>query len=238
MRIPLAILFALAASSPSWATPFVPDFSAGPVIFDFEDGLQGWTTDGSAQRVKTQILGGEWAIFGDGLTFTVVEVDEDISIARFDTSLLLEVDLTDVGSITIEHFFAGAPTSPKDFMRLARLELVQGIEVATPIPLTASDSNPGLSVAELSHLVGVHELVLLWGCNLICGFPQPPPDPGKALGFVDNITLIPEPEPGSLLLAVVALWCSKRGYSVRSARRGGSGTVFRKSLVTEPIWSR
>ncbi len=109
VRIILAILFALAACSPSFATPFVPDFSNGPVVFDFEDGLQGWTTDGSAQRVNTQILGGEWAIFGDGLTFTVVDIGEIFPVTRFDTSLMLEVDLTSVGSITIEQFFAGAP---------------------------------------------------------------------------------------------------------------------------------
>ena len=37
-----------------------------PIVFDFEDGLQGWTLGGSAQRVQTQVLGGEWAIFLDG----------------------------------------------------------------------------------------------------------------------------------------------------------------------------
>ena len=37
-----------------------------PIVFDFEDGLQGWELHGSAQRVQTQVPGGEWAIFGDG----------------------------------------------------------------------------------------------------------------------------------------------------------------------------
>ncbi len=36
-----------------------------PIVFDFEDGLQGWTLVLAAQRVQTQSLGGEWAIFGD-----------------------------------------------------------------------------------------------------------------------------------------------------------------------------
>ncbi len=51
-----------------------------PIVFDFEDGLQGWELSGSAQRVQTQVLGGEWAIFGDGAglaqsTFVAIEVD-------------------------------------------------------------------------------------------------------------------------------------------------------------------
>jgi len=38
-----------------------------PIVFDFEDGLQGWELRGAAARVQTQVLGGEWAIFLDGL---------------------------------------------------------------------------------------------------------------------------------------------------------------------------
>ncbi len=37
-----------------------------PIVFDFEDGLHGGELSGTAQRVQTQLLGGEWAIFGDG----------------------------------------------------------------------------------------------------------------------------------------------------------------------------
>ncbi len=40
---------------------------AAPIIFDFEDGLQGWELHGSAERVQMQGPGGEWAIFGDRL---------------------------------------------------------------------------------------------------------------------------------------------------------------------------
>ena len=45
-------------SLPAYAAP-------APIVFDFEDGLQGWELSGSAQRVQTQVLGGEWAIFID-----------------------------------------------------------------------------------------------------------------------------------------------------------------------------
>ena len=37
-----------------------------PIVFDFEDGLHGGELEGTAQRVQTQLLGGEWAIFADG----------------------------------------------------------------------------------------------------------------------------------------------------------------------------
>ena len=51
-----------------------------PIVFDFEDGLQGWELHGAAFRLPTQILGGEWAIFGDGI------VDES-------TAISIEIDL-------------------------------------------------------------------------------------------------------------------------------------------------
>ncbi len=54
---PLALLIAL---------PLYAQAAPAPIVFDFEDGLQGWTLGGSAQRVQTQVLGGEWAILGDG----------------------------------------------------------------------------------------------------------------------------------------------------------------------------
>ncbi len=51
-----------------------------PIVFDFEDGLQGWELHGATQRVQTKVLGGEWAIFGDGI------VDES-------TAISIEIDL-------------------------------------------------------------------------------------------------------------------------------------------------
>ena len=32
--------------------------TAAPIVFDFEDGLQGWELQGSAERVQIQGLGG------------------------------------------------------------------------------------------------------------------------------------------------------------------------------------
>ena len=75
----------LLVAVPAWAAP-------APIVFDFEDGLQGWTLSGSAQRVQTKVLGGEWAIFGDGL----IEGGASISIL---------MDLTGIASISVEQFF-------------------------------------------------------------------------------------------------------------------------------------
>jgi hypothetical protein len=62
-----------------------------PIVFDFEDGLQGWELHGATARVQTQLLGGQWAIFGDGL----VEGGASISI---------EMDFREIGSITFDQF--------------------------------------------------------------------------------------------------------------------------------------
>ncbi len=86
--VALKLLLAIATiglALPAQAAP-------APIVFDFEDGLQGWEL--TAQRVQTQILGGEWAIFGDGLIGAVMSID---------------VDLTDIRSISVERFYiAGA----------------------------------------------------------------------------------------------------------------------------------
>jgi hypothetical protein len=65
---------------------------AAPIVFDFEDGLQGWELHGSAQRVQTQLLGGEWAIFGNGF------MGEDA------TFISREIDLTNIGSASFQFF--------------------------------------------------------------------------------------------------------------------------------------
>ncbi len=57
-RAVLALIALLSLAVPAWAAP-------APIVFDFEDGLQGWELTGSAQRVQTQVLGGKWAIFGN-----------------------------------------------------------------------------------------------------------------------------------------------------------------------------
>jgi hypothetical protein len=61
-----------------------PSAKAAPIVFDFEDGLHGWELHGSGQRVQTQVLGGEWAFFGDEL----------VGVFDIRTFISMETDLT------------------------------------------------------------------------------------------------------------------------------------------------
>ncbi len=184
MRVLVAILFVAVCATPALATPFVPDFSSGPVVFDFENGLQGWTTQGSAQRVNTQVLGGQWAIFGDGGV-------------GGRTGLFLEIDLTGVGAISVEQFFAGGPADQYAFVGFGFL--LEGIFFGSQ---RVAASNPGVWTLGLGS-TGVHTLGIVWLC-LLCD-PLDPTHPTSTLGFIDNITLTPVPEPSRWLLGIVAL---------------------------------
>ncbi len=207
VRILLLILFAIAYSSPSFATPFVPDFSAGPVVFDFEDGLQGWTVRGAATRANTQVLGGEWAIFGDGL-------------ATGGAFMSLEIDLTEVSHIVVEQFFAGESGPPHVFAGVGIF--IQGaIFIGTQ---KVASSNPGVWTAGFSK--AVVEIGIVWGCA-VCD-PLDPTYSTSALGFVDNITLIPVPEPSTSILGISALgWLIRKPSNHRSR-------LFRKSRAADP----
>ncbi len=63
-RLPAA---ALSALIPVLGLSLPAQAARAPIVFDFEDGLQGWELVLAAQRVQTQSLGGEWAIFLDRL---------------------------------------------------------------------------------------------------------------------------------------------------------------------------
>ncbi len=62
-----ALIVLLGLALPVQAAP-------APIVFDFEDGLQGWELHGGATRVQTQVLGGEWAIFMDNLVNGFVSI--------------------------------------------------------------------------------------------------------------------------------------------------------------------
>jgi hypothetical protein len=188
------------------STPVAPS----PLVFDFEDGLQGWELHGSAQRVQTQVLGGEWAIFGDGLVLGTIELVEDIVIGTFDTGISLEIDLADVASMSVEQFFAGDVEQGTDFVAvLYGLELLENIFVGVLMRGESPDpaANPGVRTFDLSHIVGVPQLMIGWACwTCPPGFPDvPPEDPASALGFIDNITFHSVPEAASAILLGLAL---------------------------------
>jgi hypothetical protein len=86
---------------PAQAATLVPDFSNGPVVFDFEDGLQGRTPAGGAERVPTTALEGQWAIRGDGLQASCLDIGGRSAIGTV-RGITLTVDLGLVGELSLE----------------------------------------------------------------------------------------------------------------------------------------
>ena len=163
-----------------------------PIVFDFEDGLQGWTLNG-AERVQTGALGGEWAIFGNR-----------------SASLSIEIDLTEIAFISIDQFFPGeilGRVEGTDFLSLRRSQPGAGDFIGR---LSSPDlSNPGRRVINVRSLEGLWQVGFLWSLLPIADVP--PPD--EVLGFIDNITFHPVPEPSTLGLlgfGLAALTISRR----------------------------
>ena len=154
-----------------------------PIVFDFEDGLQGWRLGGTVQRVQTQVLGGEWAIFADGRRF------ERLTF----TALLMEADLTGIASISVEQFFLDGDnnglgllveTDPSDLFLL--------FDIVEP-------GNPSLRTVDVSSVGENSRLSILWTGN------GSTPSPTGLVAFIDNITFHPVPEPSSLALLACGL---------------------------------
>ena len=149
-------------------------------MFDFEDGLQGWELDGSAQRVQTGVLGGQWAILGDG------SLEEGALLS-------IEMDLTGIASITVEQFFVGGNEDRLAFF--LGISLTENIFIGTYDPFEVIEpGNPSLRGYDVSSFTGVGTVGVTWriesGSN--------PPDP--IVASIDNITFHPVPEPSSWLL--------------------------------------
>jgi hypothetical protein len=168
--------------------------SADPIVFDFEDGLQGWELHGSAQRVQTQMLDGEWAIFGDG-------------VVHDGTAIFTEIDLTPVASICIEQFYAGDTASEDHFLMIGLYPVADPFAGAS-FDLTDSPdpfASPGIRTFALNRSArfpfkGAHIVSVLWGRRWEQFYPEGLP-PDLYLGFIDNITFHPIPEPAHLDLA-------------------------------------
>ena len=128
-----------------------------PIVFDFEDGLQGWELLGSAQRVQTQVLGGEWAIFLDGfLGATIGFIPEDLQA---------------IGSVTFDQLIINGSGS---------------IPVSQGSCLINNTFTDCITIGFVQRVIGMD-----------------PPEP--AVGFIDNITFHPVPEPGTLGLLAAGL---------------------------------
>lgn len=200
----------LALAQPAAAAPFVPDFSDGPVVFDFEDGTDGWVLEGAAlwqsqqalEWIETAALGGSHAIRGASRGPALFLSGGLLFVNTPFAEMQMDVDLTSVGAVGFDHFFSGE--APDDTW-FASAIIVDTIFVGgfftpsfyelDPIP----DTGSGHQLFDARSWTGVHGLMILWGCFDAC-------TPGiwfPGDGYIDNVTLYPVPEPSPL-----ALWAA------------------------------
>ncbi len=149
--VALKLLLAIATIGLAQPTQAAP----APIVFDFEDGLQGWTLGGAAQRVQTQVLGGEWAVLSEGgaIPPRPLDVIEDVVFVVLGTYIFLPIDITDIASVSIEqHFVAG----DEDGLVLIRgFEITTNVVAGNVIPFVPeSPGNPSLRTADVSSLLG------------------------------------------------------------------------------------
>ena len=179
-----------------------------PIVFDFEDGLQGWELHGAATRVQTQVLGGEWAIFGDG-----VVQGEGGPLGRAFMSTI--VDLTDIAFVSLDQFLVDG----NDDGLLFFITVQEGSHLspffAVGFFFEALDpGNPSLRrTADIRSIAGSGSfpVSISWGNDP--DFPSTEELPPPLVAFIDNITFHPVPEPGTLTLlagSLVALVIARR----------------------------
>ncbi len=177
---PFILIAVLSLALPIHAAP-------APIVFDFEDGLQGWTLGGSAQRVQTQLLGGEWAIFGDS------SLDPCCGGAGFGTSISMQIDPTDIASISVEQFLVDGSEDGLFFLRGIRL--IENISITTLERLDVIEpGNPSLRGVDFSSANSVITIGFTWA------FERESDPPPPIVAFIDNITFHPVPEPSTLAL--------------------------------------
>lgn len=173
---------------------------AAPIVFDFEDGLEGWELHGSAQRLQTQLLGGEWAIFGDG----------SVEGAAF---IQIYMDLTDIAFISVEQFFVDGD---EDALTLRLLNCPGGFN--GPICMysdrtfrAVGPGNPNRRSLNLKWITGPTRLDISWIDVDVRVPPWPFPTPRPPLvfpshvAFIDNITFHRVPEPATLVLLALGM---------------------------------
>ncbi len=161
-----------------------------PIVFDFEDGLQGWELHGSAQRVQTQVLGGEWAIFGE-------------TSGERRASIEAVIDLTHIAAISWTQLYTGTEDRTT-FLGVSFDDSSSGLQVAPVVSLPGPDENPGtrrsdVPRSEEAPFIGPSRVRVFW---LLF---QRPDLPGPSVGLIDNVTFHPVPEPSTLALLAVSL---------------------------------
>ncbi len=171
-----------------------------PIVFDFEDGLQGWELHGATTRVQTQLLGGEWAIIGDG-----VVQGEGGPLGRAFMSTV--VDLTDIAFVSLDQFLVDG----NDDGLLFFITVQEGTHLspffAVGFFFEALDpGNPSLRrTADIRSIAGSGSfpVSISWGNDP--DFPSTGELPPPLVAFIDNITFHPVPEPGTLGLLTLGL---------------------------------
>ncbi len=172
------------------AAPLSAQAAPAPLVFDFEDGLQGWELQGSAQRVQTQLLGGEWAIFGDGsvppLIFLELIGGNDLLSG---TILSRRVDLTEISSISVERFLIDGHEDALFF--ILGHDIPGTIRGPNGRLRVIEPGNPSLRGVDVSSITGIRNVGFFWGFE--SGYEPPP----TSVAFIDNITFHPVPEPST-----------------------------------------
>ncbi len=144
--------------------------------------------------MQTQILGGEWAIFGDGFV-------------AGEAAISIEIDLTGIAFVSLEQSFV---EGNEDGLRC--LITFRG-SFGSPgfsflFPLEALDpAKPGVRTTQdirvEEEISGSFPVPISWGPD-----PEIPSTGGRRqplVAFIDNITFHPVPEPGTLALLAVSL---------------------------------
>ncbi len=164
--------------------------AAAPVVFDFEDGEQGWLLISGAQRQETSALGGSFAVFGTD-----------------SAKLRLELDLTNIESFTLEQLWLspvqetinlvtvvvnGTDANGNSMTNRDRDGVSLIGDAANPFP------NPDLRSFDISGFEGIGALSIIWN-SFVCA-PEDPCVERNFIGYVDNISFHAVPEPSSWLL--------------------------------------
>ncbi len=168
---------------------------AAPVVFDFEDGVQGWGLFNGARREETSALGGSYAVFGTD-----------------SAQLRLNLDLTGIERLTLEQLWI----SPvQETTNLVTVRLFGTDADGNSITKRDRDGvsligdaanlfpNPDFRSFDISGFLGMGTILIRWN-SFVC-IPEDPCFKLNFIGYVDNITIHPVPEPGTLALLAVSL---------------------------------
>ena len=168
---------------------------ATPMVFDFEDGEQGWLLFNGAKREETSVLGGSFAVFGADTATLSFERDltgiESLTLQQLWVSPVQE----QTNLVTVRVFGTDANGSATTRRDRDGVSLIA--DAANPFP------NPDLRSFDISGFVGAGSVLITWN-ELVCIPEDPCPFP-NFVGYVDNITFHPVPEPSSSFLSAMVL---------------------------------